>query len=88
VRTDALELDPYKSTVASDSRFGVAYEQLLASPDAPTSAGPVLGPLREVRSVLASAIAAIFDGADVATTLDAAATQANGLVTDYNQRNT
>lgn len=88
VRTDALEMDPYKSTVASDSRFGVAYEQLLASPDAPTSAGPVLGPLREVRSVLASAIAAIFDGADVATTLDAAATQANGLVTDYNQRNT
>ncbi len=88
VRTDALELEPYKSTVATDSRFGVAYEQLLATPDAATSAGPVLGPLREVRAVLASAIAAIFDGADVATTLDAAATQANGLITDYNQRNT
>ena len=88
VRTDALELDPYKSTVAADARFGVAYEQLLATPDAPTSAGPVMGPLREVRSVLATAIAAIFDGADVAATLDAAAAQANGLITDYNTRNT
>ena len=47
-----------------------------------------MGPLREVRSVLASAIAAIFNGADVKTTLDAAATQANGLITDYNLRNT
>jgi len=88
VRTDALELDPYKSTVAADPRFSVAYEQLLATPDAPTSAGPVMGPLREVRSVLATAIAAIFDGADVATTLDAAADQANGLISDYNIRNT
>ena len=88
VRTDALDLDPYKSTVANDSRFGVAYEQLLATPDAPTSAGPVMGPLREVRSVLATAIAAIFDGADVTATLDAAAEQSNGLISDYNIRNT
>ncbi len=88
VRTDALEMDPYKSTVAADPRFSVAYEQLRATPDAPTSAGPVMGPLREVRSVLASAIAAIFDGADVATTLNAAADQANGLISDYNLRNT
>lgn len=87
VRTDALELDPYKSTVATDSRFSVAYEQLLATPDAPTSAGPVMGPLREVRSVLATAIAAIFDGADVAATLQAAADQSTGLITDYNLRN-
>jgi sn-glycerol 3-phosphate transport system substrate-binding protein len=28
-------------------------------------AGPVVGPLREIRSVLATAVAAIFDGADV-----------------------
>jgi len=87
VRTDALELDPYKSTLATDPRFGVAYEQLLSSPDAATSAGPVMGPLREVRSVLATAIAAIFDGADVTATLNAAADQSNGLITDYNIRN-
>lgn len=88
VRTDALELEPYKTTVADDPRYSVAYEQLLATPDAPTSAGPMMGPLREVRSVLATAIAAIFDGADVTATLNAAADQANGLITDYNIRNT
>ncbi|MDO8363481.1 MAG: ABC transporter substrate-binding protein [Actinomycetota bacterium] len=88
VRTDALELDPYKTTLATDPRFSVAYEQLLASPDALTSAGPVVGPLREMRSVLAAAISAIFAGADVKTTLDAAAEQANNLIADYNARNT
>jgi sn-glycerol 3-phosphate transport system substrate-binding protein len=86
-RTDALDLEPYKSTVAADPRFAVAYQQLLDTPDAPTSAGPVLGPLRQVRTVLANAVAAIFGGADVATTLTDAANQANGLIADYNARN-
>ena len=66
VRTDALTLDPLKTTLATDPRFAVAYDQLLASPDAPTSVGPVVGPLREVRTVTAQAVAAIFGGADVA----------------------
>lgn len=87
VRTDALELDPYKATVAADPRFGVAYQQLLDTPDVPTSKGPVLGPLREVRTVLANAVAAILGGADVTTTLTQAADQSNGLIADYNTRN-
>lgn len=87
VRTDALETDPYKTTVAADPRFAVAYQQLLDTPDAPTSAGPVVGPLREVRTVLATAVASIFAGADPATALKEAATQANGLIADYNSRN-
>jgi sn-glycerol 3-phosphate transport system substrate-binding protein len=88
VRTDATEVEPYLTTLATDPRFSVAYEQLAASPDALTSSGPVVGPLREIRSVLATAVAAIFDGADVQATLDAAAEQANGLISDYNARNT
>ena len=86
-RTDALDLEPYKGTVAADPRFAVAYQQLLDTPDAPTSAGPVVGPLRQVRSVLATAVAAVFNGEDVQTVLDAAAEQANGLIADYNARN-
>jgi sn-glycerol 3-phosphate transport system substrate-binding protein len=88
VRTDALGLEPYKSTIAKDPRFAVAGTQLAASPDAPTSAGPVTGPLREVRTVLAKAVAAIFKGGDVKKALDAAASQAGGLIADYNARNT
>ena len=87
VRNDAVLVDPYMTLVANDPRFSVAYAQLAASPDALTSSGPVVGPLREIRSVLATAVAAIFDGADVKTTLDAAAKQANGLIADYNARN-
>jgi sn-glycerol 3-phosphate transport system substrate-binding protein len=86
-RTDALDLEPYKTTVAKDPRFHVAYQQLLDTPDVPTSAGPVVGPLREIRTVLANAVAAVFDGADVKTSLDDAAKQSNGLIADYNARN-
>ena len=63
------------------------YDQLEASPDLPTSVGPILGPLREVRTVTAQAVAAIFGGADVATSLAAAVQQANALIADYNARN-
>ena len=87
VRTDALTLDPLKTTLATDPRFKVPYDQLLSSPDSPTSEGPVLGPLREVRTVTAQAVAAIFGGADVATSLAAAVQQADALIADYNARN-
>ncbi|MGZ4761402.1 MAG: ABC transporter substrate-binding protein [Ilumatobacteraceae bacterium] len=87
VRTDALTLDPLKTTLTTDPRFKVPYDQLLSSPDAPTSEGPVLGPLREVRTVTAQAVAAIFGGADVATSLATAVQQANALIADYNARN-
>ncbi len=87
VRTDALVLDPLKTTLATDPRFKVAYDQLLSSPDAPTSVGPMVGPLREVRTVTAQAVAAIFGGADVATTLAGAAANADALIADYNSRN-
>ncbi|MFM8310756.1 MAG: ABC transporter substrate-binding protein [Ilumatobacteraceae bacterium] len=87
VRNDARDIEPYSGTLAADPRFGVALDQLLSSPDALTSSGPVVGPLREIRAVLAIAVAAILDGADVQASLDDAAAQANGLIADYNLRN-
>lgn len=87
VRDDAADVEPYASTLAADPRFGVALAQLEASPEGLTSAGPVVGPLREIRSVLAVAVAAILDGADVKASLDDAAQQANNLIADYNARN-
>jgi sn-glycerol 3-phosphate transport system substrate-binding protein len=87
VRTDALNLDPVRTTYATDPRFEVPYDQLLSSPDAPTSLGPIVGPLREVRTVTAQGVASIFAGADVATTLASSAAQADALIADYNSRN-
>ena len=49
VRQSATELAPIKDVYASDPRFEVGYDQLLAAADTPVEAGPVLGPQREVR---------------------------------------
>ena len=87
VREDALELDPIKTTYATDPRFKVAYDQLLAGADDPTSLGPVLGPLLEVRTVTAGAVAAIFGGADVASVARRRGPQSDALIADYNARN-
>ena len=57
-------------TYVTDPRFKVAYDQLLAGADDLASVGPVLGPLPQVRTVTAGAVAAIFGGADVQSTLD------------------
>jgi sn-glycerol 3-phosphate transport system substrate-binding protein len=85
-RTDAAAVDPLKTTLTKDPRFAVAAQQLADTPDAPTSVGPLTGPLREVRTVLANSVAAIFGGADVKASLDDAAKQANDLITQYNAR--
>jgi sn-glycerol 3-phosphate transport system substrate-binding protein len=87
LREDALELEPLASTYAADPRFRVPYDQLLAGGDGPADLGPVLGPLREVRTVTSGAVASIFAGADVQTSLTAAAAQANALIADYAARN-
>jgi sn-glycerol 3-phosphate transport system substrate-binding protein len=87
VRQDALELDPLKSTYTNDPRFKVPYDQLLAGKDDLTSVGPVLGPLPQVRTATSGAVAAIFGGADVQSSLTAAAQQADALIAQYNQLN-
>ena len=87
VRDDAADLEPLKTTYADDPRFRVAYDQMLGTVAGVASLAPVLGPQREVRVVTANATAAIFGGADVASTLTDAATQANSLIASYNERN-
>lgn len=87
VRTDAPELDPLRSTYRDDPRFKVGYDQLNAASDDPSSAGPVIGPLREIRGVNADAVGAILNGADVRAELAGAAEQANSLIRNYNARN-
>jgi sn-glycerol 3-phosphate transport system substrate-binding protein len=87
IREDALELEPLATTYRSDPRFKVAYDQLLTGADDLAAVGPVLGPLREVRAITAGGVAAIFNGADVASTLADTAAQSNALIADYNARN-
>ncbi len=87
VNQGALRLDPLRATYRDDPRFKVSYDQVVAGADDFAAVGPVIGPLREVRSVTASAVAAIFNGADVASSLADAADQSDALIADYNARN-
>lgn len=86
INSGALALDPIKSLYESDPRFRVAYDQVAATPEVPTSRGPVLGPLREVRATAASAVAEVLQGGDPASALTDSAAIANALITDYNSR--
>ena len=59
----------WRRRTPTDPRFKVPYDQLLTSVEGEASLSPVLGPQREVRVATANAVAAIFGGADVATSL-------------------
>lgn len=83
VREDSTRLDPLKSVYRDDPRFKVAYDQLAVPADDPTANGPVLGPMAEIRDINAQATASIYRGADVRTTLDDAANQANARIREY-----
>ena len=87
IREDAIELEPLKTKYATDPRFKVPYTQMLAGSDDLAGLAPALGPVLEVRSVTAGAVAAIFNGADPTTSLAAAAAQSDALLADYNARN-
>ena len=87
VRSDATEIDPLDATYAADPRFRVAYDQVLSGSDDITANAPALGPLRAVRAETARAVAAIFGGSDVQTSLSGAVEASNDLIISYNQRN-
>jgi sn-glycerol 3-phosphate transport system substrate-binding protein len=87
VREDAIEIEPLAAVYAADPRFRVAYDQLLARADDLAANAPVLGPMREVRDATATAVAAVFNGADPASSLAEAAEQSNTLIESYNARN-
>ena len=87
VRARALDLDPLKTTYATDPRFKVAYDQVNAPSDALSAAGPITGPLKQIRVVVARAVATILQGGDPQATLAQAALDANALIADYTSRN-
>ncbi len=87
IRAGALDLEPLKTTYATDPRFKVAYDQVNAPSDAASAAGPITGPLREIRVVVARAVATILQGGDPQATLSQAALDADALIADYTARN-
>lgn len=80
---EAIDLEPLATTYADDPRFRVAYTQLADSPDDLAHAGPQIGPHRQVRDEMAAALASIYNGADIESTLAAAADTSNALLGQY-----
>lgn len=79
----AGDLEPLASTYATDPRFRVALEQLDVAVDAPSSLGPVIGPMREVRIVAQRLTDTVLSGGDVQPAVTAAAAQADAIIADY-----
>jgi sn-glycerol 3-phosphate transport system substrate-binding protein len=87
INSGALEVAPLSDTYAADPRFRVAYDQLVDGETNAATSGPVLGPLREIRGVIASVLQDVLsDGADPAEALDAAKAEADALLEDYATR--
>ena len=79
----ATELEPLATVYRDDPRFRVAYDTLVNSPDDAAHAGATIGPHRQVRVQLATALAAVLGGADVTATLADAAAQMDALIQQY-----
>lgn len=87
VNEDAITVAPLSDTYANDPRFKVAYDQLVQGVTNEATAGPILGPMRQVRGFTADALQQVLaNGADPAEALAAAAEEANAAIEDYATR--
>jgi sn-glycerol 3-phosphate transport system substrate-binding protein len=87
VVTAATTVEPLASTYAADPRFRVSFDQLTVAVDAPSSLGPVLGPMREVRIVAQELTDIVLSGGDVASAVADAAARADAIIADYARNN-
>lgn len=66
--------------------FKVAYDQILASPQSPATAGPVSGAQAQIDDAIEDGLTAISTGTSAASAMSTAASTANGAISSYNGR--
>jgi sn-glycerol 3-phosphate transport system substrate-binding protein len=87
VRISAYELSAAQSAIAEYPLFRLPIDLFLEAPSTQASLGPLLGPFRDVREVVATAMEETVVGSkDPIEALDAAAAEANDMIEDYNRR--
>jgi sn-glycerol 3-phosphate transport system substrate-binding protein len=87
INNGALELDPLAATYTTDPRFQVAYDQLVTGETNEATAGPVLGPARQIRGIVAASLQQVLSaGADPQAALTDAADEADQQLDDYATR--
>jgi len=87
VRVSAYDLPAAQSAIAEYPLFSLPVDLFLETPSTQESLGPLLGPMRDVREVVATAMEETVVGSrDPIEALDAAAAEANDIIEDYNRR--
>jgi sn-glycerol 3-phosphate transport system substrate-binding protein len=77
---------PVRKSAPPDGLAKVAFDVLNGGTITNATAGPALGPHRQIREASGKAMQAIYDGADVKATLATAEQEQNALLADYNKR--
>jgi sn-glycerol 3-phosphate transport system substrate-binding protein len=86
VRVSAYDLPAAQSAIAEYPLFRLPVDLFLQAPSTQESLGPLLGPIRDVREVVATAMEETVVGSrDPIEALDAAAAEANEIIEDYNR---
>ncbi|TEU00372.1 MAG: ABC transporter substrate-binding protein [Dehalococcoidia bacterium] len=87
VRISAYDLPAAQSVVVEYPHFRVPVELVLETPSTQESLGPLLGPIRDVREVVDTAIEEMVVGSkDPIEAIQDAADEANDIIEDYNRR--
>jgi sn-glycerol 3-phosphate transport system substrate-binding protein len=82
----ALDLPPAQQVVADYPLFEVALDLYTRTPATPASLGALLGPFREVREAVASAVESFLGGVDPGEALERAAEESNRAIDEYNSQ--
>ena len=87
IRKSALDEPVLKAAWAANPEYKVAYDQLVTGVNNVATAGPVMGPYREVREQVVNSLTAMLTGGtDPKAALDQAANAANEQISSYNER--
>ncbi len=63
-----------------------AVDQLKAAANTPATAGAIMGPFPQIRTIVDQAIQSVVNGGDIDSTLADAKSQADAALADYNSR--
>ena len=87
VRVSAYDLPAAQDAMAEYPGFRVAVDLFLGAPATQASLGPLLGPMRDVREAVDTAIEEMVVGSkDPIEAIQDAADEANDIIEDYNRR--
>jgi sn-glycerol 3-phosphate transport system substrate-binding protein len=86
VRKSAIEIPALVQAWASVPEYKIAYEQLLASPVNPATAGYVTGAASQVDTDIMNGLTAMSNGTSPNQALAQAASACNGAIQSYNER--